>query len=75
MIGNTPLFFSVQGSVVLDSAEKEAKSDSIAGARYLNDTPSGCGRFEPCPLVGVLFPLPADDAVVPAGPLPFSGCR
>ena len=43
VIGNTPLFFSVQGSVVLGSAEKEAKSDSIAGARYLNDTPSGCG--------------------------------
>ena len=38
VIGNTPLFFSVQGSVVLGSAEKEAKSDSIAGARYLNDT-------------------------------------
>ena len=43
VIGNTPLFFSAQGSVVLGSAEKEAKSDSIAGARYLNDTPSGCG--------------------------------
>ena len=75
VIGNTPLFFSVQGSVVLGSAEKEAKSDSIAGARYLNDTPSGCGRFEPYPLVGVLFPLPADDAVVSAGSLPFPGCR
>ena len=48
MIGNTPLFFSVQGSVVLGGAEKEAKSDSIAGARYLNDTPSGFGRFKPC---------------------------
>ena len=34
---------SVQGSVVLGSAEKEAKGDSIAGARYLNGTPSGCG--------------------------------
>ena len=33
----------LRGSVVLGSAEKEAKSDSIAGARYLNDTPSGCG--------------------------------
>ena len=43
VIGNTPLFFSAQGSVVLGSAEKEAKSDSIAGARYLTDTPSGCG--------------------------------
>ena len=75
VIGNTPLFFSAQGSVVLGSAEKEAESDSIAGARYLNDTPSGCGRFEPCPLVGVLFPLPSDDAVVSTGPLPFPGCR
>ena len=50
VIGNTPLFFSAQGSVVLGSAEKEAKSDRIAGARYLNDTPLGCGRFGPCPL-------------------------
>ena len=43
MSWDTPLFFSAQGSVVLGSAEKEAESDSIAGARYLNDTPSGCG--------------------------------
>ena len=54
-----------------DSAAKEAKSDNIAGAGHINDAPSGRGRFEPCPLVRVLFPLPADDAVVPAGSLPF----
>ena len=53
-----------QGSVVSTARKKEEKIGSIAGTRYLNDTPSGCGRLKPCPLVGVLFPLPADDAVV-----------
>ena len=45
LIGNTPLFFSAQGSVVNDSAVKEAKSDNIAGAGHLNDAPSGRGRL------------------------------
>ena len=43
VIGNAPLFFSAQGSVVSTAREKEEKIDGIAGTRYLNDTPSGCG--------------------------------
>ena len=54
---NTPLFFSAQGSVVNDSAAKEAKSDNIAGAGHLNDAPSGRGRLATREVGGFSFPL------------------
>ena len=57
VIENTPLFFSAQGSVVNDSAGKEAKSDNIAGAGHLNDAPSGCRRLATCEVGGLSFSL------------------
>ena len=45
VIGNTPLFFSAQGSVVQDRAEKEAKVETRAGARRRNVTPTGKFHF------------------------------
>ena len=57
VIGNTPLFFSAQGSVVLGSAVKEAKSDNIAGAGHINDAPSGRGRFATREVGGLSFSL------------------
>ena len=57
VIGNTPLFFSAQGSVVLGSAEKEAKSDNIEGAGHLDDAPSGRGRLATREVGGLSFSL------------------
>ena len=45
VIGNTPLFFSAQGSVVQNRAEKEAKVETRAGARRRNVTPTGKFHF------------------------------
>ena len=72
VIENTPLFFSAQGSVVNDSAVKEAKSDSIAGAGHLNDAPSGRGRLATREVGRVLFSLSADDVGLSARTLPLA---
>ena len=72
VIGNTPLFFSAQGSVVNDSAVKEAKSDNIAGAGHLNDDPSGRGRLATREVGRVLFSLSADDVGLFARTLPLA---
>ena len=72
VIGNTPLFFSAQGSVVNDSAVKEAKSDNIAGAGHLYDAPSGRGRLATREVGRVLFSLSADDAGLSARTLPLT---
>ena len=72
VIGNTPLFFSAQGSVVHDGAVKEVKSDNIAGAGHLNDTPSGRGRLATREVGRVLFSLSADDVGLSTRTLPLA---
>ena len=72
VIGNTPLFFSAQGSVVNDSAVREAKSETKAGAGHLNDAPSGRGRLATREVGRVLFSLSADDAGLFARTLPLA---
>ena len=45
-----------------DSAVREAKSETKAGAGHLNDAPSGRGRLATREVGRVLFSLSADDA-------------
>ena len=52
--------------------KKEEKIEAKAGTRYLNDTPSGCGRLATREVGGVLFSLPADDVGLSARTLPFA---
>ena len=72
VIGNTPLFFSAQGGVVNDSAVKEAKSETKAGAGHLNDAPSGRGRLATREVGRVLFSLSADDVGLSTRTLPLA---
>ena len=56
-LGTRRLFFSAQGGVVNDSAVKEAKSETKAGAGHLNDAPSGRGRLATCEVGRLSFAL------------------